>query len=111
MLSHEIGITSFCKGCNKTWHSHTKRLTHQPTPILVPREYSKYVTECGSDVPIDKYLMELYAVVCINTSHYVAFVKCGTTADSEWCFFDSMADRKGEGFFGFKMNACVWLED
>lgn len=39
--------------------------------------------------------MELFAVVCIATSHYVAFVKCGTGPDAPWCFFDSMADRKG----------------
>jgi ubiquitin thioesterase CYLD len=39
--------------------------------------------------------MELFAVVCIETSHYVAFVKCGSGSDAPWCFFDSMADRKG----------------
>lgn len=40
--------------------------------------------------------MELFAVVCIETSHYVAFTRCGSGADATWCFFDSMADRKGE---------------
>ena len=40
--------------------------------------------------------MELVAVVCIETSHYVSFVRCGDTPQSPWCFFDSMADRKGE---------------
>ena len=40
--------------------------------------------------------MELFAVVCIATSHYVSFVKCGSGPDAPWCFFDSMADRKGE---------------
>ena len=39
--------------------------------------------------------MELFAVLCINLSHYVAFVKCGTTGNSSWVFFDSMADRIG----------------
>lgn len=39
--------------------------------------------------------MELVAVVCIETSHYVSFVRCGDTPQSPWCFFDSMADRKG----------------
>jgi len=39
--------------------------------------------------------MELFAVVCIETSHYVSFVKSGTGPDASWCFFDSMADRKG----------------
>lgn len=99
--ANKVGISSLCKECNKTWHRHSSRSSHQPTPILVPREYSKYVTEYGSQYstehpPIDKQIMELFAVVCINTSHYVAFVKCGTIPGSEWCFFDSMADRKGE---------------
>jgi ubiquitin thioesterase CYLD len=40
--------------------------------------------------------MELFAVVCIETSHYVTFVKSGLGPDAPWCFFDSMADRKGE---------------
>ena len=34
--------------------------------------------------------MELFSVVCIATSHYVAFVKCGPGPDAPWCFFDSM---------------------
>lgn len=38
--------------------------------------------------------MELFAVLCIETSHYVAFVKYGRD-DSAWLFFDSMADRDG----------------
>ncbi|KAG1682121.1 Ubiquitin carboxyl-terminal hydrolase CYLD [Nymphon striatum] len=46
--------------------------------------------------PIPRIFMELFAVVCIETSHYVAFVKCGTGPDAPWCFFDSMADRRGE---------------
>jgi ubiquitin carboxyl-terminal hydrolase CYLD len=40
--------------------------------------------------------MELVAVVSIETSHYVSFVRCGDTARSPWAFFDSMADRKGK---------------
>jgi len=39
--------------------------------------------------------MELFAVICIETSHYVAFVKSGADRQSPWVFFDSMADRKG----------------
>ena len=42
--------------------------------------------------------MELFAVLCINLSHYVAFVKCGTFDHSSWVFFDSMADRIGLSF-------------
>lgn len=44
---------------------------------------------------ISRQLMELFAVICIERSHYVAFVKTGS-ADAPWCFFDSMADRRGE---------------
>ena len=36
--------------------------------------------------------MELFGVLCIEKSHYVAFVKC-STGDAPWVFFDSMADR------------------
>ena len=43
--------------------------------------------------------MELFAVMCIETSHYVSFVKCGLGPDAPWCFFDSMADRKGNIFY------------
>ena len=35
-------------------------------------------------------------MICIETSHYVAFVKCGTGERAPWVFFDSMADREGE---------------
>lgn len=39
--------------------------------------------------------MSLFAVTCIETSHYVSFVKYGPLA-TDWLFFDSMADRTGE---------------
>ena len=42
-----------------------------------------------------RIFMELVAVVCIETSHYVSFVRCGDSPRAPWCFFDSMADRKG----------------
>jgi len=45
---------------------------------------------------LPRIYMELFAVVCIETSHYVAFVKAGSGPDAPWCFFDSMADRKGK---------------
>ena len=48
-----------------------------------------------------KRFMELFAVLCIETSHYVSFVGCGpdhesNTCLSSWCLFDSMADRIGK---------------
>lgn len=103
------GIASFCKECNKTWHSHHKRDAHHPKPIIVPREYSQY-SKFTSGLPIEKHTMELFAVICIATSHYVAFVKCGLDPDSPWCFFDSMADRKGEIHGMFMLTVRLLLE-
>ena len=41
--------------------------------------------------------MELFAVICIETSHYVTFAKCQQPdGEVKWCFFDSMSDRKGK---------------
>jgi ubiquitin thioesterase CYLD len=48
------------------------------------------------DREIPRICMDLIAILCIETSHYVCFVKCGSGPDAPWCFFDSMADRKGE---------------
>jgi len=44
-----------------------------------------------------KIFMNLFAVLCIETSHYISFVRCGRRPDSDWCFFDSMADRTDLG--------------
>jgi len=34
-----------------------------------------------------RVVMELFAIVCIDTAHYVSFVKCGSGTKSSWCFF------------------------
>ena len=51
--------------------------------------------EINEKIFSSRKMMELFAVVCIETSHYVAFVKAGTGSDAQWIFFDSMADREG----------------
>uniref|UniRef100_A0A1B6JGQ8 ubiquitinyl hydrolase 1 n=1 Tax=Homalodisca liturata TaxID=320908 RepID=A0A1B6JGQ8_9HEMI len=83
---------AFCSPCLDTAHSHQKRSKHVWRRLQVPHEFSVLQDHCV----IPRLFMELFAVVCIETSHYVAFVKCGTGSDAPWCFFDSMADRKGE---------------
>uniref|UniRef100_A0A670K600 USP domain-containing protein n=1 Tax=Podarcis muralis TaxID=64176 RepID=A0A670K600_PODMU len=40
--------------------------------------------------PTKQYTLDLFAVLCIESSHYVAFVKYGPLRHS-WLFFDSMA--------------------
>ncbi|XP_054283750.1 ubiquitin carboxyl-terminal hydrolase CYLD isoform X2 [Macrosteles quadrilineatus] len=90
----EEGLQSiaFCTQCLDTAHSHQKRSRHTWRRLEVPQEFSVLKDHCV----IPRLYMELFAVVCIETSHYVAFVKCGTGSEAPWCFFDSMADRKGE---------------
>ncbi|XP_045113226.1 ubiquitin carboxyl-terminal hydrolase CYLD-like [Portunus trituberculatus] len=85
---------AFCAKCMDKVHSHKKRGAHASTRRLkVPPDFQMLADHCGT---IPRVYMELFAVVCIETSHYVAFTRCGSGADATWCFFDSMADRKGE---------------
>ncbi|XP_057672894.1 ubiquitin carboxyl-terminal hydrolase CYLD isoform X1 [Diorhabda carinulata] len=102
--------TAFCMECLKKAHQHEKRKHHKHTKLSVPSDFS-------SVYEVPRLFMELFAVICIETSHYVAFVKCGVGHEAPWCFFDSMADRLGEkhGFNIPEMVACPdvprWLSD
>lgn len=80
-------VIFYCKGCSELIHQHLEREKHRPKELaLNPKR--KIVEE--PDVKLD-----LFAVVCINTSHYVSFVKCGNGDQQKWVFFDSMSDRQG----------------
>lgn len=72
-------------------HLHPRRKAHRHGKLSVPKELADGVGRQGS---FPRQRMELFAVLCIETSHYVAFVKYGS-GDSAWLFFDSMADRDG----------------
>uniref|UniRef100_A0A8C6WCP0 Ubiquitin carboxyl-terminal hydrolase CYLD n=1 Tax=Nannospalax galili TaxID=1026970 RepID=A0A8C6WCP0_NANGA len=91
-------IKQFCKTCNTQVHLHPKRLNHTYNPVSLPKDLPDWDWRHGC-IPCQK--MELFAVLCIETSHYVAFVKYGKD-DSAWLFFDSMADRDG-GQNGFNI--------
>lgn len=92
-----VGLESiaFCKPCLETVHSHNRRSGHSPRPLTVCHDYRIMEEHCSPP----RLFMELFAVVCIETSHYVAFVKCGVGHEAPWCFFDSMADRKGKEIY------------
>lgn len=104
---------AYCKNCMTKAHKHEKRAHHKPVWIDVPYDYQ--IME--SHVKPPRLYMELFAVICIETSHYVTFVKCGVGHEAPWCFFDSMADRKGErnGYNIPEIVACPdvskWLSD
>ncbi|XP_063357182.1 ubiquitin carboxyl-terminal hydrolase CYLD [Pelmatolapia mariae] len=85
------GFKVFCKKCSEQVHSHPQRRTHKPASLEIPKGY------VGRKNPhtMIRDKMELFAVLCIETSHYVSFVKYGPNTE-DWIFFDSMADRQGE---------------
>ncbi|XP_061077687.1 ubiquitin carboxyl-terminal hydrolase CYLD isoform X1 [Conger conger] len=91
-------IKQFCEKCNTQVHLHPRRRAHRHGKLSVPKELQEGVWRQGA---FPRQRMELFAVLCIETSHYVAFVKYGS-ADSAWLFFDSMADRDG-GQNGFNI--------
>lgn len=96
-------------------HSRNKRSGHQPVHLPEKPEYKRFAGASATshhserqaanvvDLEPLREKMELFAVICIETSHYVAFVKSGSDRQSPWVFFDSMADRKGELFWEKKM--------
>ena len=85
-------------------HSHSKRATHRAQPLKVPAEFTALQDHCSV---IPRLYMELFAVVCIATSHYVAFVKGGPGPDAPWVFFDSMADRKGANCYCILIDVSI----
>ncbi|XP_063044821.1 ubiquitin carboxyl-terminal hydrolase CYLD isoform X2 [Engraulis encrasicolus] len=97
-------IKQFCEKCNTQVHLHPRRKSHRHGKLSVPKELQEGVWRQGQGPGPGSFphqRMELFAVLCIETSHYVAFVKYGA-ADSAWLFFDSMADRDG-GQNGFNI--------
>ncbi|CAL1679252.1 unnamed protein product [Lasius platythorax] len=110
-----VGLESiaFCLQCLEKVHRHERRFNHEPKKLIVPMEFAILQEHC----PVPRLYLELSAVVCIETSHYVSFVKCGPGSEAPWCFFDSMADRKGEqnGYNIPEMVPCpdfpYWLSE
>ncbi|XP_049574778.1 ubiquitin carboxyl-terminal hydrolase CYLD isoform X1 [Syngnathus scovelli] len=101
-------IKQFCEKCNTQVHLHPRRKSHRHGKLCVPKELQEGGGRQGA---FPRQTMELFAVLCIETSHYVAFVKYGSDA-SAWLFFDSMADRDGgqNGFNIPQVSPCPEVE-
>ncbi|XP_072245052.1 ubiquitin carboxyl-terminal hydrolase CYLD [Leuresthes tenuis] len=97
------GFKVFCKTCSNQVHSHPQRQSHKPVPVDIPKDYLSH----SRPYSLTRDRLELFAVLCIETSHYVSFVKHGPNSQ-DWIFFDSMADRQGEsdGFNIPEVRAC-----
>ncbi|XP_055593353.1 ubiquitin carboxyl-terminal hydrolase CYLD [Uranotaenia lowii] len=90
--TNQLENIGYCDTCFEQAHLRGDRHKHKPNPLSVPSEIK--CLDLNDRIP--RLYMELFAVVCIETSHYVAFVKTASGQDAPWVFFDSMADRKGE---------------
>lgn len=99
-------IKQYCATCNSQVHNHPSRQGHTPTALALP-------AEIPTDLPAPRQTMQLLAVLCIHTSHYVSFVKYGPSPHA-WLFFDSMADRCGDDQSGYnipEIRACPEVGD
>lgn len=101
------GFKVFCRDCSTKVHSHPLRQSHKPTRLDIPTDYTIH----GNPRRLTRDKLKLFAVLCIETSHYVSFVKHGPNS-SDWIFFDSMADRHGEsdGYNIPEVKGCPEVE-
>ncbi|XP_044150296.1 ubiquitin carboxyl-terminal hydrolase CYLD-like [Bufo gargarizans] len=101
VILSDCGPKQYCLVCCKQVHSHRNRKDHRPVPLKIPEGFLKTPNK------IPRETLELFAVLSIETSHYVSFVKYGTEKGS-WMFFDSMADRFGseEGYNIPRVSLC-----
>lgn len=86
-------------------HSHPQRRLHKPVALEIPTAYQgRSITHT-----LTRDKLELFAVLCIETSHYVSFIKYGPK-NEDWIFFDSMADRQGELllFVFYELSHCLY---
>lgn len=81
----------YVMGCVFKVHAHPCRCGHHPSPLDI--RYRGYQSRPSFSGNREK--LQLLAVLCIETSHYVSFVKYGPRPD-QWLFYDSMADREGK---------------
>ena len=109
---HRVMI-HLCSRCSDTIHKNHSRSYHDiqllnNAEIRHPnlhRRVSRENFDTLSDRRVQilenpsRYTLELFAVVSIKISHYVAFVKCGEEQEADWVFFDSMAGKKSKAFF------------
>uniref|UniRef100_A0A3B5MGN3 Cylindromatosis (turban tumor syndrome) 2 n=1 Tax=Xiphophorus couchianus TaxID=32473 RepID=A0A3B5MGN3_9TELE len=98
-------IKQYCSTCNTQVHTHRSRCSHSPKALALPEGVA-------TDAPPPRRTMQLFGVLCIQTSHFVSFVKYGPDPHS-WLFFDSMADRHDDekGYSVPEVRACPELGD
>ncbi|VDM51390.1 unnamed protein product [Toxocara canis] len=107
-----LGDVTYCGCCYEKAHA---GFDHRPQPIRrsSQTEASSSLSRRSQVIPQRK--LQLAAVLCIEMSHYVTFVR--TITANKWLMFDSMADRVGlsDGYNVPEVKQCEkvsqWLSD
>uniref|UniRef100_A0A1I7VUA1 ubiquitinyl hydrolase 1 n=1 Tax=Loa loa TaxID=7209 RepID=A0A1I7VUA1_LOALO len=108
-----IGEVTYCGICYEKTHN---GLDHQPQQLSISSNaFSTSSLSLSRRTQVPQKKLQLASVLCIETSHYVAFVHALYT--NKWVFFDSMADRVGlsDGYNVPQVKLCEkmsnWLND
>jgi ubiquitin thioesterase CYLD len=107
-ICHKLA-TYLCKKCNleyeekffceKHYSSEKNKCKKEHSDRIKPIRYeTKEDHYCEQNAEIPTIKLSLFAVLCIDTSHYVAFLKTGLKEKSPWVFYDSMSDRRCMSF-------------
>uniref|UniRef100_A0A915PWD6 ubiquitinyl hydrolase 1 n=1 Tax=Setaria digitata TaxID=48799 RepID=A0A915PWD6_9BILA len=108
-----IGEVTYCGICYERTHC---GLDHQPQQLTTSNSFSASSSlSLSRRMQVPQKKLQLSSVLCIETSHYVAFVHA--ISANKWIFFDSMADRVGlsDGYNVPQVKLCEkmsnWLSD
>ncbi|KAM3722484.1 Ubiquitin carboxyl-terminal hydrolase CYLD [Dirofilaria immitis] len=115
-LTREVFIreVTYCGICYEQTHN---GLDHQPQQLSASNNSFSVSSSLSLSrrMQVPQKKLQLASVLCIETSHYVAFVHA--LYANKWVFFDSMADRVGlsDGFNVPQVKLCEkmsnWLSD
>ncbi|RDD43031.1 Ubiquitin carboxyl-terminal hydrolase CYLD [Trichoplax sp. H2] len=118
LFEKSFAHVSYCECCYDIVHSDSGRRMHSDDLKSLIKLQSEHdidrpqTNDCNNNHRIQ---LNLFAVICISISHYVAFVRCGNKVDSNWCFYDSMFDRDITGYNIPRVerldDVATWLSD
>ena len=88
---------TFCESCFQDKHNKHSLSQHKGRALFSDAKGINQLRK-NKDEQIERVFMELFAIICIEISHYVCFVKTDDFSEEHspsWVFFNSMADRQG----------------
>uniref|UniRef100_A0A914UHC3 DNA polymerase eta n=1 Tax=Plectus sambesii TaxID=2011161 RepID=A0A914UHC3_9BILA len=99
-----LSAVTFCKNCFLKHATASGCIDHVPKPLPISDAARSAIAD--RSLPIPKQTLELVAVLCIETSHYVTFSRVGEKNCNRWVFFDSMADVREDSLKSWLDRRC-----